>query len=312
MNDTGFRALLLTQEGNAQAIAVTGLSDRDLPPGNVTVAVEASTINYKDALVVTAAIPLVQTFPMVPGIDLAGTVLSSDHPRWNVGDHVLANGWGLGERHWGGFSQKARLDGDWLIARPDAFSARQAMAIGTAGYTAMLCVIALERQGVRPSDGDILVTGASGGVGSIAISLLAGRGYRVSAATGGSDEHYLRELGAAEILDRATLAAPGSAMQQERRASLRYGGVVAATGIAQGTDLPATMFPFALRGITLCGIDSVMTPTARREEAWALLAEEMNPRSLESISRDVTLDQVPAEAAALLAGRNRGRAVVTL
>tara|TARA_R110000868_G_scaffold155949_11_gene382621 strand:+ start:1191 stop:2177 length:987 start_codon:yes stop_codon:yes gene_type:complete len=328
MNDTGFRALLLTQEGNAQAIAVTGLSDRDLPPGNVTVAVEASTINYKDALVVTAAIPLVQTFPMVPGIDLAGTVLSSDHPRWNVGDHVLANGWGLGERHWGGFSQKARLDGDWLIARPDAFSARQAMAIGTAGYTAMLCVIALERQGVRPSDGDILVTGASGGVGSIAISLLAGRGYRVSAATGGSDEHYLRELGAAEILDRATLAAPGSAMQQERWAgaidtagshtlanicaSLRYGGVVAATGIAQGTDLPATMFPFALRGITLCGIDSVMTPTARREEAWALLAEEMNPRSLESISRDVTLDQVPAEAAALLAGRNRGRAVVTL
>lgn len=305
------------------------LDEDALPPGNVTVRVEASTLNYKDGLLLTGAVPLIHTFPMVPGIDLAGVVENSDDPRWVPGDRVVANGWGLGERHWGGYAERARLDGDWLIRCPDRFSATQAMAIGTAGYTAMLCVLALDRQAVKPDSGDILVTGASGGVGSIAISLLARRGYRVVAATGrAQEETYLRDLGAADIIDRAEFALSGAPLQTERWAgaidtagsqtlanicaSLRYGGVVAATGIAQGVDFPATMYPFALRGITICGIDSVMAPRALREAAWSRLSSELDLDLLDRMTTIVSLDQVIELGPAILAGRTRGRFVVDI
>ena len=327
MSGGTFRALLITEQG-AEA-SLVDLAEADLPEGDVTVAIEASTINYKDALILGGKMPLVRRFPMVPGIDLAGTVVASANARWRPGDRVIANGWGLGERHWGGFAERARLDGEWLVACPPGLSSFEAMAIGTAGYTAMLCVLALVRQGVRPDDGEILVTGATGGVGSIAIALLAGRGYRVAAATGRPEEEaYLRELGATELVDRAELASPGPPLQTERWAgaidtagshilanicaSLRYGGTVAATGIAQGTDLPATMFPFALRAITLCGVDSVMAPRERREEAWSCLAAEIDRTRLALITSRIGLAAGPARAADLLGSRTRGRIVIDM
>lgn len=329
MTDTRFRAILIDKQGDEQSASLRELSLSDLPEHAVLVRVEASGLNYKDGLLLSGAIPLIQSYPMIPGIDLAGTVVESKDGRWSPGDRVIANGWGLGEKHWGGLAGYARLDGDWLVRCPDAFTARQAMAIGTAGYTAMLCLLALERQGVTPGDGDILVTGASGGVGSVAVSLLHGRGYRVVASTGRpQEEAYLRGLGAAEVVDRAALSEPGAPLQGERWAGaidtagshtlanicaqLRYGGTVAATGIAQGTDFPATMYPLALRGITICGVDSVYAPTALREAAWRRLASELDRTHLEALSAEIGLDDVIGLAPAILAGRVRGRTIVTM
>lgn len=329
MIDDRFPAIVIEREDDGQSAAIRMLDETSLPPGNVLVRVEASTLNYKDGLLLSGALPLIQSFPMVPGIDLAGTVEWSEHPRWSPGDRVLANGWGLGERHWGGLAGKCRLDGDWLTACPDRFTAAHAMAIGTAGYTAMLCVMALERQGVRLTDGDVLVTGASGGVGSIAISLLSGRGFSVVAATGRlSEESYLRRMGAAELVDRSELNRPGAPLQKERWAaaidtlgshtlanicaSLRYGGTVAATGIAQGTDFPATMYPFALRGITICGVDSVYAPPALREQAWAALARELDLSLLAEMTTEIDLQDVIETAPRILAGEIRGRTIVRI
>lgn len=329
MSADRFPAVVIDRDGDGQRATLREIDQSALPAGNVLVRVAASTVNYKDGLLLSGAIPLIQSFPMVPGIDLAGTVAWSDHPKWQVGDRVVANGWGLGERHWGGYAGMCRLEGDWLIARPDRFSAKQAMAIGTAGYTAMLCVQALERQGVRPDHGEILVTGASGGVGSIAISLLAGRGYDVVAATGrAAEEPYLRHLGAKSVIDRSAFAEAGAPLQQERWAgaidtagshilanicaSLRYGGTVAATGIAQGTDFPATMYPLALRGITICGVDSVQAPIEARERAWAALAAELDLDLLASMTSEITLAEVIEKAPAILGGSVRGRTVVEI
>jgi acrylyl-CoA reductase (NADPH) len=295
----------------------------------VTVQVEYSTVNFKDGLAITGAIPLIQSFPMVPGIDFAGVVEASDHPEWKAGDRVVLNGWGVGERHWGGLAGKARVNGDWLVRLPDAFTTRQAMAIGTAGYAAMLCVLRLEKLGVKPGDGEVIVTGASGGVGSVAIAVLSKLGYRVAASTGrpeGAD--YLKALGAAEIIDRNTLAEPGGPMQAERWAGaidtvgshtlvnvcaqMRYGGIVAATGLAQGIDLPATLYPFILRNVTLSGVDSVMAPRGDREEAWSRLARDLDPAKLESMIREIALEDVIPSAGDILQGKVRGRIVVAL
>lgn len=329
MNGATFPAVVIDRVEGGQTASLRQIDQSALPSGNVLVRVEASTVNYKDGLLISGAIPLIQSFPMVPGIDLAGVVESSEHTKWRPGDRVVANGWGLGERHWGGYAGKCRLDGDWLVACPDRFSSMQAMAIGTAGYTAMLCVMALTRHGVQPGDGEVLVTGASGGVGSIAISLLAGRGHRVVAATGRpSEEAYLRRLGASSIIDRAQFAEVGAPLQSERWAgaidtagshtlanicaSLRYGGVVAATGIAQGTDLPATVYPLALRGITICGIDSVHAPSALRQEAWEALAAELDLELLAAMTSVVPLGDVIERAPEILAGQIRGRLVVEI
>ena len=266
---------------------------------------------------------------MVAGIDGAGRVLESSHPQWRAGDAFILNGWGVGETHWGCLAQKARLKGDWLVPLPAAFTTRQAMAIGTAGYTAMLCVLALERHGLQPGDGEVLVTGATGGVGSVATALLAKLGHRVIAATGKAAEaDYLRSLGAADVIDRAELAAPGKPLQKERWAAVvdavgshtlanacaqtRYGGVVAACGLAQGADLPATVMPFILRGVTLAGVDSVMAPQPLRREAWQRLARDLDPQRLETITTEVPLAQAIARAQDLMAGKLRGRVVVTI
>lgn len=327
---TDFPAILVDKDQDGrQHTSFTRLSPSDLPDGDVTVAVEYSTLNYKDGLLLTGAMPLIQRFPMVPGIDLAGTVVESRDPRWRPGDRVIANGWGLGERHWGGYAGMARLNGDWLVPCPENFTTRQAMAIGTAGYAAMLCVLALERHGIQPGDGEVLVTGASGGVGSIAIAVLSRLGYRVVACTGrptGAD--YLRALGAADIIDRGTLSAPGAPMQAERWtaaidtagshtlanvcASLRYGGVVAATGIAQGADLPASMLPLVLRNVTLCGVDSVMAPVGLRRQAWTRLSTDLDPGLLDTMISEMELVDVQAAASAILAGGIKGRVVVRL
>lgn len=323
-----FNALLITQPESGYQCALTQLDEAALPEsGDVTVAVAASTLNYKDGLAITGRSPVVRRFPMVPGIDLAGTVLSSDHARWKVGDRVLLNGFGVGETHWGGLAQQARVRGEWLLPLPAALSAQQAMAIGTAGYTAMLCVLALDDQGVKPTDGEVLVTGANGGVGSVAIALLAQRGYRVIASTGRSNERdYLLALGAAEVMDRAPLAAPGKPLQKERWAGVvdsvgshtlanacaqtRYGGVVAACGLAQGMDFPASVAPFILRGVTLRGVDSVMAPLAVRERAWGLLAQELDLGKLASMTTTIGLAEALPAAERLLAGQVRGRLVV--
>ena len=326
-----FRAILLEQRADkTTAATLKTLEENALPvfeARGVTVDVAASTINFKDGLAITGRSPVVRRWPLVPGIDFAGTVTASDDPRWHPGDRVVLNGWGVGESHWGGLAQKARVDGDWLVRLPDAFSAADAMAIGTAGYTAMLCVMALERQGVAPGDGEVLVTGATGGVGSVAVTLLARRGYRVVASTGKAAEApYLQALGAAEVIDRATLAAPGKPLQKERWAgvvdtvgshtlanacaSTRYGGVVTACGLAQGMDLPASVAPFILRGVALLGVDSVMAPVARRTEAWGRLADEIDRAALAAIAQTIGLDEVIAAAPRILAGEVRGRLVV--
>jgi acrylyl-CoA reductase (NADPH) len=322
-----FRAILVEKTADGQAAAIAELPEASLPEGDVLLEVERSTVNYKDALAITGRSPVVRKFPMIPGIDGAGVVRESTHPKWKPGDRVLVNGWGVGEQHWGCLAEMARLKGDWLLAIPAAFSSAQAMAIGTAGYTAMLAVMALERQGVAPSQGEVLVTGAAGGVGSVAVALLSRLGYRVVASTGRPQEaEYLRRLGAAEILDRAALAAPGKPLQKERWAGAidsvgsvtlanacaqtRYRGAVAACGLAGGMDFPATVAPFILRGVTLAGIDSVMAPTSLRREAWDRLARDLDPASLAVLTREVGLSDAIPLAAEILAGRVRGRVVV--
>ena len=323
-----FKALALTNQPGFQA-QVTELDEALLPPGNVTVTLDYSTLNYKDALAITNRSPVVRVWPMVAGIDGAGTVRESSHPDWRAGDRFVLNGWGVGETHWGCLAQVARLNGDWLVKLPSAFTPRQAMAIGTAGYTAMMCVLALEDHGVKPGSGEILVTGATGGVGSIAVALLGKLGYTVVAATGKSGEQaYLNGLGASSVIERASLAGPAKPLQKERWAGVvdavgshtlanalaqtRYGGVVAACGLAQGLDLPTTVMPFILRGVTLVGIDSVMAPLQRRERAWQRLAADLVPQLLERMVQEVPLEAAINQAQALMAGSVRGRIVVRL
>lgn len=324
-----FKGILIENHNGNYSAELKELDDSLLPDGDVTVRVAYSTLNYKDALAITGKAPVVRRFPMVPGIDLAGTVEASSNPDYQIGDTVLLNGWGLGEKHLGGLAQKARVRGDWLIPLPEAFSLRQAMAIGTAGYTAMLCVLGLERQGVTPDQGDILVTGATGGVGNIAIALLSKLGYRVVAATGQPNEaDYLKGLGAAEVLDRAALSEPGKPLGKERWAgaidvvgshvlanvcaTTRYGGTVVACGLAGGMDFPATVAPFILRGVKLIGIDSVMCPRESRLEAWKRLARDLDPASLDMITRVISINEAIASAESLMNGQVQGRLVVDL
>ncbi|MCW6026967.1 oxidoreductase [Stenotrophomonas sp. SRS1] len=322
-----FNALLATKSGDAISAGVVDLTEQDLMPGDVTVAVEYSTVNYKDALALSGRSPVIRTFPLIPGIDLAGVVETSTHPGFAPGDRVLVNGWGLSQTHHGGYAQKARVPGEWLVKTPAAFSSQEAMAIGTAGYTAMLSVLALEHGGVSPGQGDILVTGANGGAGSIAIALLSTLGYRVVASTGRREESaYLKELGAAEIIDRATLSEAGAPIAKERwagaidavgshtlanvLAQTRYRGVVAAFGLAQGADLPGSVLPFILRNVTLAGIDSVNAPYAAREQAWTRLATDLDLGKLARTTRMIGLAEVPALAEQVLQGRVQGRTVV--
>ncbi|WP_448130351.1 acrylyl-CoA reductase (NADPH) [Stenotrophomonas rhizophila] len=322
-----FKALLATRSDDSITAGVVDLTEQDLMPGDVTVAVEYSTVNYKDALALSGRSPVIRTFPLIPGIDLAGVVETSSHPGYAAGDRVLVNGWGLSQTHHGGYAQKARVPGEWLVKIPEAFSSRDAMAIGTAGYTAMLSVLALEHGGVSPDQGDILVTGANGGAGSIAIALLSALGYRVVASTGRLEESdYLKALGAAEIIDRATLSEPGAPIAKERwagaidavgshtlanvLAQTRYRGVVAAFGLAQGADLPGSVLPFILRNVTLAGIDSVNAPYAAREQAWTRLASDLDLGKLARTTRVIGLAEVPALAGQVLQGRVQGRTVV--
>lgn len=322
-----FKGILIDKDDSGYRATLQEIQDDQLPEGDVTVRVAYSTLNFKDGLAITGSSPVVRKFPMVPGIDLAGVVEVSGHPDYKVGDQVLLNGWGVGEGHWGGLAQKARLNGDWLIALPKAFTAAQAMAIGTAGYTAMLCILALEHNGVKPGQGDILVTGANGGVGSFAIALLSRLGYRVVASTGRTSEHdYLKQLGASEIIDRATLSAPGKPLAKERWAavidsvgshtlanacaSTQANGTVAACGLAQGMDFPASVAPFILRGVTLAGINSVTQPKAKRVEAWNRLARDLDFNLLPLISHEIGLSEAIEAASRLLAGQLRGRVVV--
>ena len=322
-----FKGILINKDESGYRASLGEIDEAQLPEGDVTVKIDWSTLNYKDGLAITGKMPVVRRFPMVPGIDFAGTVTASSHRNWQVGDAVILNGWGVGETHWGGLAQMARVSGDWLVARPPAFTARQAMAIGTAGYTAMLCVLALEKHGIKPSDGEILVTGANGGVGSVAIALLAKLGYTVVASTGRPEEAaHLQALGAASIIDRAELSLPGKPLGKERWAGVvdavgshtlanacattKYRGAVAACGLAQGMDFPASVAPFILRGVTLYGIDSVMAPLAVRREAWARLATDLDIARLDAITREIGLAEAIETGTALLDGKVRGRVVV--
>jgi acrylyl-CoA reductase (NADPH) len=324
-----FSAILIAKGEAGQTVEVGQVDESQLPEGDVTVDVEYSTLNYKDGLAITGRAPVVRKFPMVPGIDLAGVVRQSTHSDWKTGDKVVLNGWGVGETHWGGLAQKARLKGDWLVPLPSAFDSRQAMVIGTAGYTASLCVEALVAQGLQPDQGEVLVTGATGGVGSVAIALLAKAGFRPVAATGKAAEaDYLKQLGAVGVLDRAELAAAGKPIQKERWAGVidsvgshtlanacaqtRYGGFVAACGLAQGMDFPASVAPFILRGVSLLGIDSVMAPKARRLSAWSRLARDLDARALDMIATEIALSGAIASAAQLMDGKVRGRIVVNV
>lgn len=322
-----FRALVVDKVDDGVVADLRDLDEAELPDGDVTVEVAYSTVNYKDGLAVTGRGPVVRKYPMVPGIDFAGTVSESRHPDFSPGDRVVLNGWGVGESHWGGYAGKARLRGDWLVPLPSAFSPAQAMAIGTAGYTAMLAILALERHGVTPDRGDVIVTGANGGVGSVAVAVLGKLGYRVLASTGRvEEEDYLRRLGAAEIIDRKELSSPGRPLGKERwagaidsvgshtlanvLASTRYGGMVTACGLAQGMDLPASVAPFIFRAVTLVGIDSVMAPKELRLQAWSRLAADLAIDKLETMTAEVGLGGVPQVAQDILAGRIRGRVVV--
>jgi acrylyl-CoA reductase (NADPH) len=322
-----FKAVLIERDDRPYRATFTSLEEGRLPTGDVTVRVDYSTLNYKDALAITGKAPVVRQFPMVPGIDLAGSVRESENPSYRVGDRVLLNGWGVGEQHWGGLAQLARVKGAWLLPVPAVFTIRQVMAIGTAGYTAMLCVIALERHGVTPESGEILVTGAAGGVGSVAVAVLAKLGFRVAAVTGRPAEaDFLKRLGAAEVLDRALFASPGKPLGRERWAgaidvvgshtlvnvcaSMRYRAVVAACGLAGGLDFPATVAPFILRGVTLVGVDSVMCPRADRLDAWRRLSEDLDVDKLEFLTEEIGLSKVVDRAAGLIEGRIRGRVVV--
>jgi acrylyl-CoA reductase (NADPH) len=324
-----FKGILLNKTDTGTEAKIADISEADLPEGDVTIRVDYSTINYKDGLAITGKAPVVRKFPMVPGIDGAGTVEASNSPLWKVGDKVVLNGWSVGEGHWGCLAQKARLKGEWLVPLPSAFTAKQAASIGTAGYTAMLCVLGLEKHGVTPDKGEILVTGAAGGVGSVAIALLAKRGYTVVASTGrASEADYLKGLGASEVIDRATLSAPGKPMAKERWAgavdtvgshtlanvcaATKYLGVVTACGLAQGMDFPSSVAPFILRGVSLIGIDSVMAPKAARLEAWSRLASDLDKAKLDSITTEISLAEAIVKAPEILAGQVRGRLVVNV
>ena len=322
-----FNAIVIDKSDDGQKASVQQLDEAQLPEGDVTIDVAFSTLNYKDGLAITGRSPVVRKFPMVPGIDLAGTVRTSSHADWQAGDAVVLNGWGVGEVHWGGLAQVARLTGEWLVPLSNAFTPRQAMAIGTAGYTAALCVDALVAAGVTPDQGEVLVTGATGGVGSVAVALLKQLGFSVVGSTGKAAEaDYLRQLGADTIIDRAELLAPGRAMAKERWAGVvdsvgshtlanacaatRYGGAVAACGLAQGADFPATVMPFILRGVRLLGVDSVMAPKAKRMAAWQRLASDLDPALLDTIATEIALGEAIATATDLLDGKVRGRVVV--
>ena len=325
------KGILLTKDGapgSKVAAAVTDIDEAQMTEGDVTVKVDYSTLNYKDGLAIIKG-SVVRKWPLVPGIDCAGTVETSSHADYKPGDKVILNGWGVGETHWGGLAQKARLKGDWLIPLPSKFTTRQAMALGTAGYTAMLCVMRMEELGVKKEQGEILVTGASGGVGSVAIAILSEWGYTVVASTGKlSEADYLRSLGAAEVIDRAMLSEAGKPLQKERWASVidsvgshtlanacaqtRYGGVVAACGLAQGMDFPGSVAPFILRSVTLAGIDSVMAPKERRVKAWSKLGCNIVASKLDAITREVGLGEAIAAAGDLLAGKIRGRVIVNV
>jgi len=322
-----FKAIVIDKQDGTQSVAVVQLDELALPKSAVTVRVEYSTINFKDGLAMTGKAPVVRRFPMVPGIDLAGVVESSTVEAWHAGDRVLLNGWGVGEAHWGGLAQKACVEAQWLQRIPEPFHAREAMAIGTAGYAASLCVEALVKHGVVPDAGEVLVTGASGGVGSVAIALLARAGFAVVASTGKAEEAgYLKSLGARQVVDRNKLSAPGKPLQKERWAAVldsvgshtlvnacaqtKYLGVVAACGLAQGMDFPASVAPFILRGVSLLGIDSVAAPMASREAAWHRLARDLDAVALDRITRVVGLERAPALANDIIAGRIRGRVVV--
>jgi len=329
MADT-FQAWLASKDGDTQQVALTTLTDGDLMEGEVTVAIEHSTVNYKDGLAMTGRAPILRRLPLVPGVDFAGRVLQSEDGRFSVGSAVVLNGFGVGETHHGGFAERARVKGDWLIALPDTLSTARAMAIGTAGYTAMLCVMALEKAGISPERGDVVVTGAAGGVGSVAISLLAKRGYRVLASSRRAEEEgdYLRSLGAAEVIDGRTLSEPGRPLGKERWAGAvdsvgshtlvnllsqtAYSGAVACCGLAQGSDLPGTVMPFILRGVRLLGVDSVMAPRSLRVEAWKHLAAELDLGALDRMTSHASLADVPRIADQILAGRVRGRVVIDL
>jgi acrylyl-CoA reductase (NADPH) len=322
-----FKAILIDKQDGTQAVRLADLDEGQLPEAPVTVRVEYSTINYKDGLAITGKSPVVRKFPMVPGIDFAGVVESSSSDAWRMGDRVLLNGWGVGEGHWGGLAQKARVNPAWLQRLPERFTAQQAMAIGTAGYTAALCVEALVKQGLTADRGDVLVTGASGGVGSVAIALLARAGFNVVASTGkASETDYLKSLGASQVVDRNELSQPGKPLQKEKWAAVvdsvgshtlanacaqtRYRGLVAACGLAQGMDFPASVAPFILRGVSLLGVDSVMAPRELREPAWNRLARDLDPTALERISKVIGLGEVAAAAQEIVSGKVRGRIVV--
>ena len=324
-----FKALLIEKDEGGQRVALTELDEARLPEGDVTVRVACSTLNYKDALAITGKGPVVRRFPMVPGIDFAGVVEHSDSPAFQPGDRVVLNGWGVGEVHWGGLAELARVKAEWLIPLEPAFTPAQAMSIGTAGYTAMLCVMALERHGVTPDSGEVLVTGAAGGVGSVAVAVLAKLGYRVVAVTGRPEEaDYLTGLGASRILPRSDFSEPGKPLAREQWAGaidvagghvlanvcagVKYRGVVAACGLAAGMDFPATVAPFILRGITLAGIDSVMCPLDERREAWHRLARDLDPRLLESMTQSIALQDAPEVCAQLIGGGVRGRVIVPI
>jgi acrylyl-CoA reductase (NADPH) len=324
-----FKAIRIDKDASGYRAAYSEFDESELMDGDVTVRVSHSTVNYKDGLAITGKSPVVRRFPMIPGIDFAGVVESSSHPDFKPGDQVVLNGWGCGETHFGGYSQKARVKGDWLVPLPKAFTAAQSMAIGTAGYTAALAVLALEKQGMTPDRGPVLVTGAAGGVGSIAICLLAKAGWRVIASTGRKDEaDFLKYLGASEIIDRAELSAPGKPLGKERWAAAvdpvgshtlanvlaqtAYEGAVAACGLAQGMDLPTTVAPFILRGVNLLGIDSVMKPRSARLQAWGLLARDLDPAKLAELSTTIGLYKVMQTAAEILEGKVRGRVIVEI
>lgn len=322
-----FKAILITKDDVGYRAQVTNVDEAALPEGDVHVKVHYSTLNYKDGLAITGKSPIVRSFPMVPGIDLTGEVIKSSSPDFKPGDLVLLNGWGVGESHWGGLAQEARLKSEWLIPLPKAFTAKQSLAIGTAGYTAMLCIMAIQKHGVLPSDGEILVTGAAGGVGSFAVSLLHQLGYTVVASSGRLEEaDYLKSLGASEVIDRATLTQPGKPLVKERWAAVvdsvgshtlanacaatKANGAVAACGLAQGMDFPGTVAPFILRGITLYGINSVTQPKQKRIEAWNQLATLCKPDQLLEIAKEISLEQAIAVAADLIDGKVRGRVIV--
>lgn len=327
---SNFKAILISRdEEKNQSVEVTEVQDSDLMEGDVTVGVEATTVNYKDGLAITGKSPVVRHWPMVPGIDFAGKVIESSHSGFSAGDDVILNGFGVGEAHWGAYAEKARVSGDWLIKRPDGISAKQAMSIGTAGYTAMLCVMALESHEITPDRGPVIVTGANGGVGSVAVSLLSKLGYEVIASTGRPEEaDFLKSLGASEIIDRKELSEPGRPMGKERWAAgvdavgshtlsnvlaqTKYGGAVAACGLAQGFDLPATVMPFILRGVCLLGIDSVQAPIALRQEAWSRLASDLDMEKLDSLTTEIGFEDLIGAATDIVEGKIRGRVVAVL